>query len=70
MSLRVNMERYYTKEELQYYMQNPDEVELLASKHDLDIQWEHWLYETTEMTLEEIVQDFFAHFDLIDTRLN
>jgi hypothetical protein len=70
MSLRINMERYYTKEELQYYMQNPNEVELLAYKHDLDIQWEHWLDETIEMTLEEIVEDFFIHFNLIDIHSN
>ena len=67
MELRVNMERYYTEEEMWYYMKNPNKVEALAEKHDLSTQWEHWLNETEGMTIEEIVEDFFVHFDLIDT---
>tara|TARA_R110000868_G_scaffold298014_1_gene558294 strand:- start:30 stop:209 length:180 start_codon:yes stop_codon:yes gene_type:complete len=56
----------YTEEELKFYMDNPLQVELLAKEQGLLQMWNDWCQESDDMTIEEIVEDFFFHFNLVD----
>ena len=55
----------YTQEQLEYFMKNPSEMIDLAEENDLTLMWQDFLHESPEMTLSEIVEEFFYHYDLI-----
>ena len=59
-------DKTYTKEELQYFMENPKEMMNVADENDLSLMWQDFLYESPGMTISEIVEEFFHHYELLE----
>lgn len=62
----TNQHKTYTKEELHFFMENPSKMIDVAEENDLTLMWQHFLHESPEMTLSEIVEEFFYHNDLLE----
>ena len=56
----------YTEAELKYFMEHPREVLEVAQEHDLVTMWNDFLCESPGMTVSEIVEDFFYHYELME----